>query len=50
MPDHGKMMHTFVVSEPRHDVLLHVHPTRLDSTTFEAALQSVRACLSDVSC
>jgi hypothetical protein len=38
MPDHGKLMHAFVVAEPSHDLLLHLHPTRVDSATFESTL------------
>ncbi|AHG91329.1 hypothetical protein J421_3792 [Gemmatirosa kalamazoonensis] len=43
MPDHGKLMHAFVVADPSHDLLLHLHPTRVDSATFESALPDLPA-------
>lgn len=38
VPDHGKLMHVFLVREPGLDVLAHVHPVRRSSRTFEVAL------------
>lgn len=37
VPDHGKLMHMFMVREPDLDTLAHVHPVRLDSRVFEVA-------------
>jgi hypothetical protein len=41
VPDHGKLMHIFMVREPDLDVLAHLHPIRRSHRTFEAALPSV---------
>jgi len=38
IPDHGKLMHTFLVRTPGLDAFAHIHPERRDSTTFEAYL------------
>jgi hypothetical protein len=38
IPDHGKLMHTFLVRIPGLDAFAHIHPERKDSTTFEAYL------------
>lgn len=38
IPDHGKIMHTFLVRTPGFDAFAHVHPDRKDSLTFEATL------------
>ena len=38
IPDHGKLMHTFLVRVPGLDAFAHIHPERKDSTTFEAYL------------
>jgi hypothetical protein len=38
VPDHGKLMHLFLVREPALDVLAHVHPIRKSRREFESAL------------
>ena len=42
MPDHGKLMHLFAVREDG-GALAHLHPTRLDSASFESALPALPA-------
>ena len=38
VPDHGHLMHLFLVSDSTVSAFAHLHPLPLDSTTFEAAL------------
>ncbi|CAH0996433.1 hypothetical protein EMA8858_02565 [Emticicia aquatica] len=41
IPDHGKLMHLFLVKEGSMDVFAHLHPSRKDSITFEAPLPNM---------
>jgi len=43
VPDHGKLMHVFLVREPDMDVLAHIHPARHGRWDFEAALPPLPA-------
>src|SRR5262249_5456986 len=38
VPDHGKLMHLFLIREPNLDAFAHLHPTKLNWKTFEVAL------------
>lgn len=38
IPDHGKLMHLFLVREPSLDSFAHLHPIRSDADAFEVAL------------
>jgi hypothetical protein len=43
IPDHGKLMHLFLVKEGTMDVFAHLHPSRKDTVTFEAPLGNLPA-------
>jgi hypothetical protein len=43
IPDHGKLMHVFLVRTPGLDAFAHIHPERKDSVTFEAYLPKLPA-------
>lgn len=43
IPDHGKLMHLFVVGGPENSAFVHLHPITTDSVAFTAALPSLPA-------
>lgn len=43
IPDHGKLMHMFVVRDSTLDVFAHLHPAMRDENTFDALLPSLPA-------
>ena len=43
IPDHGKLMHMFLVKEGSMEVFAHLHPSRKDTLTFEAPLPNMPA-------
>jgi len=43
VPDHGKLMHMFLMREPGLDAFAHLHPLKRDRKTFESALPPLPA-------
>ncbi len=43
IPDHGKLMHMFIIREPQLDAFAHIHPVRLDSVSFEVLVPPLPA-------
>ncbi len=43
VPDHGKLMHLFMVREPSLDAFAHLHPVKLDKKTYSAPVPDLPA-------
>ncbi len=43
IPDHGKLMHMFMIREPQLDNFAHIHPVSVDPDTFDVVLPPLQA-------
>src|SRR5207253_10924971 len=43
IPDHGKLMHLFVIGGPNNIAFVHLHPVTQDSVTFTSLLPTLPA-------
>src|SRR5262249_2627942 len=41
VPEHGKLVHLFLVREPKLDAFAHLHPAKVDWRTFEVSVPAL---------
>ena len=46
IPDHGKLMHMFLIRQPQLDSFAHVHPVSIDTDTFDVVSLAARGTVS----